>query len=428
MTARAETARAASSSATVALNESEPEAKSNRPHRPSTRAGSGFSANRGLQTKAQAGQPGSGGMFGLGRPVIQQIKDAGLVPPQSLTLMITDGCNLKCRHCWLDCRPAHQAKPVAAAVLLRILDEFAGLGGTKVHLTGGEVFTHPDWARLLRFCCHHPLIDSVCLQTNATLLSAPQIDVLLSLPPGKLFMQVSVDGASAEIHDLIRGPGSFEAALRGLEMLVAAGLGQRTQVAFTEMVHNFDDLPRLLEWLSLMGVGRLISGTVIMGGRAARNAKVSPPTPAQYSDLILLYQSDPYFRELYDRQANIAAIEWFKGREQSSGMECSCMQNLFISASGDVYPCVMLFDRKFAAQNVHRHPLPEVIQSALPRWGELPEIHRRRGRELVMCQTCPGRRHCAGGCAGRAYASQKEMMVPEDRCALRKAVYYWKMP
>jgi radical SAM protein with 4Fe4S-binding SPASM domain len=205
-------------------------------------------------------------------------------------------------------------------------------------------------------------------------------------------------------------------------------LGHRTQVAFTEMVHNFDDLPRLLERLSLMGVGRLIAGTVVMGGRAAQDAKISPPTPAQYSDLILLYQNDRHFRKMYDRQANFAAIEWFKGRGEPSGASCSCMQNLFISARGDVYPCVMLYHKKFAAADVHRHSLAEVIRTALPHWSKLPEIHRKRTHALTMCKTCPGRQHCAGGCAGRTYAAQGEMMVPEDRCALRKAVYYWKMP
>lgn len=370
----------------------------------------------------------TGHMVSFTPPIIQQIKNAGLAPPTSLTLMITDGCNLKCRHCWLDCKPAHKAKPVATEVLLRILDEFAGLGGTRIHLTGGEVFTHPDWLRLLRFCCRHTLFDSVCLQTNATLLSRAQIDGLLSLPYNKLSLQVSIDGASAEIHDIIRGPGSFEAAMRGLNLLVAAGLGHRTQVAFTEMVHNFDDLPRLLERLSLMGVSRLVSGTVIMGGRAAQDSKISPPTPAQYSDLIMVYQNDSNFRRLYDQQANIAAIEWFKGRDLSDGASCNCIENLFISAKGDVYPCVMLFHKKFALADAHRHALPEVIRKGLNKWSKLPEIHQQRIDSLAMCKTCPGRKHCAGGCAGRTYSAFGEMMAPEDRCALRKAVYYWKMP
>jgi sulfatase maturation enzyme AslB (radical SAM superfamily) len=86
----------------------------------------------------------------------------------------------------------------------------------------------------------------------------------------------------------------------------------------------------------------------------------------------------------------------------------------------------MLYHKKFAAADAHRFPLPVVICKALPRWAELPKIHHQRTQDLTMCRSCPGREHCAGGCTGRTYAVHGEMMAPEDRCALRKAVYYWK--
>ena len=52
--------------------------------------------------------------------LIAEIRDAGLAPPETLTLMVTDGCNLSCRHCWLDCRSHERAVPVPADAVMRV--------------------------------------------------------------------------------------------------------------------------------------------------------------------------------------------------------------------------------------------------------------------------------------------------------------------
>ena len=83
---------------------------------------------------------------------------------------------------------------------------------------------------------------------------------------------------------------------------------------------------------------------------------------------------------------------------------------------------------KYAGDSVHHRPLDEVLMEALPTWGELPKLNRRRSLELEACKECPGRLHCAGGCMGRAYAASGDFMNVEDRCALRRSVYSWKDP
>jgi radical SAM protein with 4Fe4S-binding SPASM domain len=206
---------------------------------------------------------------------------------------------------------------------------------------------------------------------------------------------------------------------------VAAGFASRIQVAFTEMAHNFDELPQLLEMVARLGIGRLVSGTLVKGGRAAASAQMRLPTPAQYRALIHRYQTDTRFKALCDQTASISAVEWFKHRTESTECNCSCLKNLFVDARGRIYPCTMLLLDRFASESVYRQPMDQAIQKALSTWREIPILNRKRRKALDSCSGCAGKNHCGGGCMGRAAAARGELMDPEDRCLLRKAVYHW---
>jgi radical SAM protein with 4Fe4S-binding SPASM domain len=359
--------------------------------------------------------------------LIEQISDAGLYPPETMTLMVTDGCNLHCRHCWLDCQDPKNAAPVATPKIRRVINAFTKLGGSRINLTGGEFLSHPDWHEILQFCLHHAGIDGVCLQTNATLISHKHIEALQELNLDKLMIQVSLDGARPRTHDLVRGSGSYFRAMAGLRLLVGAGLGLRTRVAFTEMAHNMQELPELLENINKMEIGRLVSFTLIKGGRAAASTRMNLPTPVQYWELIHLYQTDAVFKKRCDQKATIAAIEWFKNRMAPGGGNCECLKSIFVDARGFIYPCTMLLLDRYASQSVYTRPMGRVIQKALAQWRHIPILNRKRQRMLVHCARCPGKNHCRGGCMGRAATARGELMGPEDRCSLRKAVYHWTM-
>jgi radical SAM protein with 4Fe4S-binding SPASM domain len=360
--------------------------------------------------------------------LLEEIKQTGLRPPRVVTLMITNGCNLQCRHCWPESSSRYISRPVSCDTLKRLIRELAHLQVEEVCLTGGEPLTHPDWLEILRYSCRRPGLKRVNLQTNGTLLDEAAINALRSIRFQGLLIQVSLEGADAQTHDRVRCPGSFERALKGLQRLAEAGMGKQTRVAFTEMQHNFADLPRLLKIVDRLGIGSLVSGTLVQQGRAAQSDQIAPPTPSQYRRLLDYYHSDPQFRSLYKRLGNIAALEWLAGRSNSSPQGCTCMETPYINAEGRIYPCLMLPAVEFAVEGAYRRPLAEILRQALSLWAGLIELNRRRSRELGPCKACPGRLHCAGGCMGRAYDATGDFMSVEDRCALRKAVYSWMPP
>ncbi len=360
--------------------------------------------------------------------LLEEIKQSGLSPPRVVTMMITNGCNLQCRHCWPESSSRCISRPVPGDTLKRLIRELAHLQVEEICLTGGEPLTHPDWLDILSYSCSRPGLKRVSLQTNGTLLDVAAIKALRSIRFQGLLIQVSFEGADAQTNDRVRCPGSFERTLKGLKRLAEAGMGKQTQVAFTEMQHNFADLPRLLKMVDTLGIGSLVSGTLVQQGRATQSDQIASPTPSQYRELLDRYHSDPRFRSRYKRLGNIAALEWLAGRSNSSPQGCICMKTPYINAEGRIYPCLMLPAVEFAVKGVYQQSLAEILRQALPLWAGLPELNRRRSRELEQCKTCPGRLHCAGGCMGRAYDASDDFMSVEDRCALRKAVYSWMPP
>ena len=353
---------------------------------------------------------------------------AGLVPPKSVTLSITNRCNLNCRHCWPDSGSDDKGPSVPKKVLLRLIRESADLGVEKLILTGGEPLLHPDWFDILAFACQQQDIREVCLQTNAVLLTKAKVSDLLSIADSGLSIQVSLEGASAENHDYIRGRGNFDLTVQVLKRLAEAGLGRRTCVAFTEMRHNFGDIPQALALTDRLGLGRFVAGALVRVGLAAQTGQLALPTPEQYRELLCCYHTDKQFRKRYAKLANIAAIEWFKGQATHSEQVCTCIENPLITSNGVLYPCTMFPHDKYAISDVCSRPLQEAIAEGLLLWTELPKISGLRSAGLKACKQCPGRKHCSGGCMGRAYAAFGNLMAVEDRCQLRKAVYGWKAP
>jgi Radical SAM superfamily len=111
----------------------------------------------------------------------------------------------------------------------RACEEFAGLGGRQVLLTGGEPFLDPDLPDLVDAAARW---SPVTILTNAMVIGRGSRRRMLDrLDPACVTMQVSLDSGTPELHDRHRGPGSFDRARSGIALL--RELGFRVRVAAT---------------------------------------------------------------------------------------------------------------------------------------------------------------------------------------------------
>jgi MoaA/NifB/PqqE/SkfB family radical SAM enzyme len=151
-------------------------------------------------------------------------------------------CNQACRFCFVSTHlpPAEEAAIEAAVA------EIGALAGVLT-LSGGEPTLNPRlpaYARLgKRLGARH-----IELQTNAVRLAEPGLAQGL-VEAGVDLAFVSLHASSAELSDRItEAPGTFEKTVRGIDAIVAAGMGLRLNFVFCEA--NRSDFPAYIEMVA----------------------------------------------------------------------------------------------------------------------------------------------------------------------------------
>ncbi len=133
-------------------------------------------------------------------------------------------CNLRCHHCFISCTPENDTfKFLSLETVRRYLEESVPLGVKEFYFTGGEPFANPGMCDILAETVQY---GPATILTNATLLRQKTLDRLKAIndsTPHTIEIRVSIDGYSPELNDPIRGEGSFESAMTGVENLVARG-------------------------------------------------------------------------------------------------------------------------------------------------------------------------------------------------------------
>lgn len=352
------------------------------------------------------------------------LRQEGLRPPKMLTLSITAACNLTCRHCWVEAESASSSLHVPEKALHRLIGEYKEIGGEGLRITGGEPLSHPAWLDLLRFACGLGF-GSVAMQTNAMLFKDEDVAALRGLDYPGLSLQISLDGATAATHDLVRGDGAFQGVMQGIRRLSEGGLSRHISLFFTEMRHNLEEIPALLELADSFGITSVATGALVLCGRAGNESLVAPPGQDQYGTLLHRYETEPRFRDLYDEIGNTAALEWLKGDAPRTEC-CTFVENPYLTPGGDLYPCVLCHADGFAVTGVFAKSLAAAFAEGAPLWSALLKTSRRRSDAIQECRDCPGQSDCAGGCMGRAWGSRGDLLAADDRCELRRSIYQKK--
>ena len=345
----------------------------------------------------------------------------GIRSPKELTIAITGACNLVCRHCLVGSGVVSSAPHVPLHSIIRLLDELASLGGEGIRITGGEPLCHHGWLDILSHARSNGF-QRIALQTNGMLLDGTSAEALRRLDFPGLSIQISLDGSCEEHHDFVRGTGSFERAVRGIRFLGEAGLAGRVSIFFTEMAHNLEDIPELLELAAGLGVRSVSSGTLVRSGRAASFSAMRPPMPAQYQRLIERYAGDEHFRNRYRLIGTVAALEWFTSPTPRTEC-CTFAENPYITPRGTLYPCLMCHVDNFSVGDVFEKGLAASLAEGAAQWSSLMQISHCRVDAIAECRNCPGRSLCGGGCMGRAWGSHGDLLSADDRCEVRRLIY-----
>ncbi len=140
-----------------------------------------------------------------------------------MRVSVTDRCNLRCRYCMPleGVRFKDPADVLSWDELLRVVRAAAGLGVSRIRVTGGEPTTRPGLVDFVREVAATPGIRDVSMTTNGMLLAGMAADLRRA---GLGRVNVSVDSLRADRFRHLTHFGDLQAVLQGVEAALAEGL------------------------------------------------------------------------------------------------------------------------------------------------------------------------------------------------------------
>lgn len=306
-----------------------------------------------------------------------------LSAPICLTWQITGRCNLHCRHCL-----AGDGRDMGAELSMgEIKDFFDDLAFMKVfyiNIGGGEPLLHPLFFDIMDEAAQRDIY--VQFSTNGTLVDTT---VAAEIARRGLRVQVSLDGWQPGVNDPIRGDGTFEQAVRALDLL-----RQRNVTVSVNCVVTKDNITGLEEMYRLAvnyGAGLRLS-RLRPSGRASHNWRNMVPCAGQYRMLHQWLLAHPEVRT-GDSFFFLAALgEPLPGLNYCGAGRLTCA----VDPQGCVYPCPFTIDPALRVGNIREKPLSRL-------WLEEDWQGIIPAGAPAACASCHAVRHCRGGCRGAAY-------------------------
>jgi pseudo-rSAM protein/SPASM domain protein len=212
---------------------------------------------------------------------------------------LTKQCNLYCNHCYAAADTETAPGELTTVEGKRLLDDLAEYGVPVVLFSGGEPLVRDDLTELISYATD--LGIRAVLSTNGTLITGETARELRD--SGLAYAGVSVDGLP-EQNDAFRGQeGAFDAAVRGIEACLDAGL--KTGLRYTITKQNAPDLEGVVELLSDVGVDRFCFYHLDYGGRGATIRDVDLDPDAKRAAVRRLCDMT---REYHDRGEEIETL------------------------------------------------------------------------------------------------------------------------
>ena len=128
----------------------------------------------------------------------------GLDAPICLTWELTYACNLACAHC-LSSSGRRDPRELSTAEAKAVIDELERMQVFYVNIGGGEPTVRPDFWELVDYATAHKV--GVKFSTNGIKIDKAAARRLAA--SDYVDVQISLDGATAEVNDYVRGKGSF---------------------------------------------------------------------------------------------------------------------------------------------------------------------------------------------------------------------------
>lgn len=330
--------------------------------------------------------------------------ESGLDAPICLTWELTYACNLECAHC-LSSSGRRDPRELTTEQCQEIIDELQRMQVFYVNIGGGEPTIRADFWHLLQYAVDHGV--GVKFSTNGSRITRDRARFLASPAcGGYVDVQVSLDGATAEVNDYVRGPGSFATAIRALENLSDAGFrnAKMSVVCTRQNIGQLDEFQAIADrYGATLRLTRLRPS-----GRGADvwdELHLLPGQQRQLYDWLMEHGEDVLTGDSFFHLAGFG--ESLPGLNLCGAGRVVCL----IDPVGDVYACPFAIHESFLAGNVLNDGGFRRVWQTAPLFADL-----RSPQTGGSCVQCPHYDACRGGCMAAKFFTGLPLDGPDPEC------------
>ncbi len=330
-----------------------------------------------------------------------ELFEHGLDAPICLTWELTYACNLACVHC-LSSSGRRDPGELSTDECKAVIDTLERMQVFYVNIGGGEPTVRPDFWELVDYATAHHV--GVKFSTNGVRIDEAVARKLAA--SDYVDVQISLDGATAEVNDAVRGQGSYAMAIRAMEHLAAAGFrGFKISVVMTRQnVGQLDSFKALADHYG----AQLRLTRLRPSGRGADVWDDLHPTAGQQRELYdwlcahgeQVLTGDSFF--------HLAAYgEALPGLNMCGAGRVVCL----IDPVGDVYACPFAIHENFLAGSIRAGGGFEAV------WRDSALFAELRGPSAGgACGSCQFYDSCRGGCMAAKFFTGLPLDGPDPEC------------
>ena len=325
----------------------------------------------------------------------------GLDAPICLTWELTYACNLSCVHC-LSSSGRRDPRELTTEEAKGVIDELQRMQVFYVNIGGGEPTVRSDFWELVDYATAHQV--GVKFSTNGVKIT-PEIAKRLAASD-YVDVQISLDGATTEVNDHVRGVGSYDTAMRAMQNMADAGFkGFKISVVCTRQnIGQLDEFKAIADRFD----AQLRLTRLRPPGRGADVWDELHPTQAQQRELydwLVLHGEDVLTGDsLFHLSAYGDALP---GLNLCGAGRVVCL----VDPIGDVYACPFAIHDEFLAGNVRSE-------------GGFAEVWRhselftklRQPQSGGACSSCQFFDICKGGCMAAKFFTGLPLDGPDPEC------------
>lgn len=332
---------------------------------------------------------------------------------------ITDRCNLRCTHCYQEDYSGAEELDLnglkrIADEIIRTLSKWNKKG--DIAITGGEPLLKEEMFPLIHYLESADEISSLDILTNGTLINDKILAQIQRLTKLRC-VQVSLEGASPESNDAIRGEGTFQKVIRAVRLLRSRGIS--VNIMFTLQRRNVGDIPSLIDLAAAEGISALTIERLVPTGSGAksRDELLAPEEIKSVFD----YISERAEQEIKVRgQTAISRSRplWvmcnggypskYTPNKEAAGGICSIgLDGLCILPDATILPCRRL---PIPIGNLKNDSLLKIWHTSDLLW-EIADKRNLKGK----CNSCEFITQC-GGCRAMAYACTGDYLAEDPQC------------